>query len=125
MYELNNQKKLKKYRSDLRKDQTKAEGVLWSKIRRKTLGYKFRRQHSFGNFILDFYCSQLRLAIEIDGWIHGEDFKIVADKEKDIFLRRHGVKVLRIYNEQVLNNLEGCWYFLFDQCKKRAKSICE
>jgi very-short-patch-repair endonuclease len=68
MYKINNKAELKNYRKSLRQKMTKAEIALWSKIKNSQLaGHKFRRQHSIGFYILDFYCTDLKLAIELDG----------------------------------------------------------
>jgi very-short-patch-repair endonuclease len=64
--------KLKDRRSDLRTNQTPQEVLLWSRIRREQLNFKFRRQHSIGGYIVDFYCPMKRLVIEIDGSHHFE-----------------------------------------------------
>ena len=89
----------------LRKKMTKAEEVLWTKLRRKQIkGLHFRRQHPYGMYILDFYCDEAKLAIEVDGKIH--DYRIEYDRKKDEYLKRTGITVLRFKNEQVLNNID-------------------
>jgi very-short-patch-repair endonuclease len=68
MYKINNKAELKNYRKSLRQKMTKAEIALWSKIKNSQIaGHKFRRQYSIGFYILDFYCTDLKLAIELDG----------------------------------------------------------
>ena len=81
---LYNDPKLKPRRKDLRKAETVDEELLWVKLRRKSLGYKFTRQYSVGPYILDFYCSERRLGIELDGSHHllNKDY----DKERDNYL---------------------------------------
>ncbi|MDP2693174.1 MAG: endonuclease domain-containing protein [bacterium] len=104
---IHNIKNLKKIRRKLRKDSTKSEIILWNKIRNKAFGYKFRRQHSIGNFVVDFYCAELRLVVEIDGYIHGEEFKKQLDEKKENFLLNNDFKILRYMNEQVLFELDS------------------
>lgn len=85
----------------LRKDQTDAESVLWKLLRnRQLLGYKFRRQHTFPPYILDFYCVDKKLVIELDGGQHLE--REVYDKQRTEFLEAHGIKVLRFWNDEIL-----------------------
>lgn len=89
---------------DLRRSMTNAEKMLWQKLKNRQLdGYKFRRQHPIHIFIVDFYCHQLRLAIEIDGKIHEE--KKEYDEGRTAELERYGITVIRFTNEQVENNI--------------------
>lgn len=67
MPEIHNRKHLEQFRKDLRNNSTSAEATLWKYLKGKQLGKKFRRQHSVGNYILDFYCASDRIAIELDG----------------------------------------------------------
>ncbi len=86
---------------------TKAEIVLWSKLKGKQLnGLKFRRQHGINNYVVDFYCPELKLAIEIDGDVHAYDSRIVYDKQRQKEIEALGIKVLRHTNTDVLNNIE-------------------
>ncbi|PIT93638.1 hypothetical protein COU00_03365 [Candidatus Falkowbacteria bacterium CG10_big_fil_rev_8_21_14_0_10_43_11] len=70
MLPVHNQRKIKRQRQYLRNHLTKAETTLWFFIKDAKLGYKFRRQHGIGNYIIDFYCFYLKLAVEIDGGVH-------------------------------------------------------
>lgn len=86
-----------------RKCQTPAEYKIWNKLlRRKHLGYTFLRQKPINRFILDFYCSKLNLAIEIDGGVHKR--KKEYDRERDEFLKQIGISTIRFSNETVLNS---------------------
>ena len=78
---------------------TVAEGLLWEQLRASKLGYKFRRQHPFDLFVLDFYCDVARLVVEVDGPLHEgrEDYDCWRDQE----LQRRGLWVLRFRSEQV------------------------
>lgn len=103
-----NNPKLKTQRSILRKGQTDAERLLWSKLRNKQLcNTKFFRQYSIGNYIVDFYSPKNRLAIEIDGGQHNEDGVKAYDAQRTEYLKQQGVKVIRFWNNEVLSNLEG------------------
>jgi len=91
----------------LRKNQTDAETLLWSKLRSHQLdGYKFKRQVPFGGYILDFYCRKAQLAIEIDGGQHTEQEISSSDEIRTNFLNNKGIRVLRFWNHQVLQSID-------------------
>ncbi len=102
---LYNDPKFKSRRQELRKNQTDAEKFLWKNLRNKNLGYKFTRQFSFGPYILDFYCAEKRLAVELDGLQHLEDKEY--DKQRDEYLLLNDIKVLRFWNSEVNANIES------------------
>jgi len=90
-----------------RKQQTGAEGLLWQLLRnRQLLGFKFRRQHQFGDYVADFYCHEGRLLIECDGSVHHSNEQCQHDQARDAYLTGHGLRILRFTNEQVLENTE-------------------
>ena len=92
---------------NLRKNQTLAEQILWSKLRSRGLsGFKFRRQHPIGNYILDFYCSEANLAIGIDGGQHTERENIERDNKRTAYLNQKGIRVTRFWNNDVLEHLD-------------------
>ena len=85
---------------------TDAECVLWRQLRkRQILGFKFRRQHPLGRYIVDFACPDARLVIEIDGGQHIEQHKY--DKARTDWLSTQGYKVLRFWNNEIQENLDG------------------
>ncbi|HWS70802.1 MAG TPA: endonuclease domain-containing protein, partial [Thermoanaerobaculia bacterium] len=86
----------------LRQNATLAEQRLWSALRRSR-GFKFRRQHRIGKCVVDFYCAEVRLAIEVDGSFH--ERRREEDSARDRSLRRLGVHVIRFRNEAVLEGL--------------------
>jgi imidazole glycerol-phosphate synthase subunit HisF len=90
----------------LRENMTGAEVVLWEYLRQHPLGYKFRRQHPVGIYIVDFYCHKLKLVKEVDGSIHGEPEVRDADIERQRQLELDGLKVMRFTNEEVLKKKE-------------------
>ncbi len=111
MTEIFNKKELIKKRQFLRNNMTKAEIVLWSKLKGKQLNdLKFRRQYSINNYVVDFYCPELKLAIEIDGDVHVFSSRIVYDKQRQKEIEALGIKVLRYTNTDILNNIEGVLY---------------
>jgi len=89
----------------LRKQQTEAEELLWQLLRnRKVAGIKFRRQHPFENYVLDFYCHEVKLAIEADGGIHNEPDVVQYDNARTARLQESGIAVFRFTNEQIKAN---------------------
>ena len=105
--------KLKLRARDLRKNCPPAERRLWQKLRGgQLLGYKFQRQKPVGNYIVDFYCYQLKLVIEIDGFSH--DFKMDYDQKRQEFLEKLGLKVLKFSDKQVLKEVDGVIQIIVD-----------
>lgn len=102
---LNNLSKFKVRRISLRKNQTPQESLLWTHLRRSQLDYKFKRQHSVGPYILDFYCPDKKLAIELDGSQHIENKEY--DKERTEYLLVLDIKVMRFWNNEVNVNING------------------
>jgi very-short-patch-repair endonuclease len=91
----------------LRRDATKAEKKLWYLLQRGQMaGLSFRRQHPLGKYIIDFYCSPLKFAIEVDGGQHNELAHQAHDERRSQWLRGKGVTVLRFWNNDVLQNIE-------------------
>ncbi len=90
---------------DLRKNPTEAERLLWQHLRRRQLGgFRFRRQYAIGHYIVDFYCFEERVAIEVDGGQHSRQG--AYDAKRTSFLESQGVRVLRFWNNQVLGEVE-------------------
>lgn len=95
---------LKEIRRQLRQEMTPAEVVLWKRLRNsRFLSLKFKRQHSIGNYIVDFYCANPRVIIEIDGEVHFEKEQKEKDNHRDENLRDMDYIVLRFYNDEVIN----------------------
>ena len=92
----------------LRKQPTPAEAALWQALRgRRCAGMKFRRQHAVGPFILDFYCAEAHLVVEVDGTIHDSPDVKEHDALRSEHLERYGYRVLRVRNEDVIADLPG------------------
>ena len=93
----------KRFARILRKEQTKAERLIWELIRgRKFMGLKFRRQHVIEGFVLDFYCRELKLGIEIDGGIHLK--RKEYDRLRQEIVESEGINIIRIKNQEIANN---------------------
>ena len=93
---------------ELRQNQTPAEELLWKLLRnRRLLGFKFRRQHQYGDYIADFYCHEAQLVIECDGAVHDQREVWFHDRRRDEYMMSMGLKVLRFRNERVLNHTDN------------------
>ena len=92
---------------ELRNNATHAEEVLWGYLRMKPLGYKFRRQHPYSNYILDFYCHQKKLVVEVDGTIHDQEEVRVLDALRQSQLEACGLKVIQFTNEAIKLGMES------------------
>lgn len=97
-------KKMTKIAKRLRKNMTDAEKLLWSKIRNRQLGVKFRRQQPVGRYIVDFICFEEQIIIEVDGGQHSQNKE---DEIRDKWFMAKGFKVLRFWNNDVLRNVRG------------------
>ena len=86
----------------LRRNETKAEKLLWEKLRNNQLeGLKFRRQHPVNIYIADFYCHKFKLIIELDGDYHNQEEQKQKDEVRTEVLRLNGLKIIRFKNEEV------------------------
>ena len=111
-----NKRIFRERRRDLRRNQTEAEKILWSRLRNKRcLGLKFFRQYSVGAYIMDFYCPEYKLAIELDGGQHAEDESKEYDRIRTDYLKSKGIEVVRFWNNEVLNNTDG----VFEEITKK------
>lgn len=100
--------KLKELARRLRKNSTKAEIKLWNYLKRKQLmGYDFHRQKPIDNYIVDFFCSKLKIAIELDGYTHSFEEVFEKDDLKEQMLRELGITGLRFADEDVMNNIDA------------------
>ena len=102
----------------MRENPTVAEDILWQRLRRKQVGgFHFRRQHPIGRFIVDFYCADAKLVIEVDGSVHNEPGHDEYDAERQAFLEELGLKVLRFENTQVLRETDAVVEVIAEQAK--------
>ena len=105
---LSNLPDLKPLRRMLRASLTPAEARLWLALQRRQLASrKFRRQHSYGPYVLDFFCPEEMLAIELDGAAHDSAMANEHDQQRDAYLAARGIRVARYENQDVMENLEG------------------
>lgn len=99
---------VKKLAKELRKSMTPAEVILWKRLRNRNLkGYKFHRQYPIGRYIADFYCDEIKLAIEVDGEIHIESERKEYDLIRQSEIESRRIRVIRFNNDEVLNNTEN------------------
>ena len=103
-----NSRNLKDKRKHLRNNPTQAEAFLWGYLKNSQFeGRKFRRQSSINNFIVDFYCPEEKLVIELDGDFHFDEKAIKDDQRRTMKLEEEGLRVIRFENQEVLLNLDG------------------
>ena len=102
----------------LRKDQTPTEGLLWQHLRANRLGYKFYRQHPIYRYVADFCCPALKLVVEVDGGHHDELEQKAQDHERDAFLVDQGFTILRVWANEVQNNINGVVETILETLKK-------
>jgi len=97
---------IRTYAREMRNKMTDAEALLWILLRnRRIAGAKFRRQHPVGRYILDFYCVEKRIGVELDGGQHSE--AVVYDQQRDSWLQAQGIQVLRFWNNQMFMETEA------------------
>ena len=110
-----------KLAGELRNTMTRSENYLWSELRnKKVLGYKFRRQHPVGAYVLDFFCNEANLNIELDGSQHGQPSPQAVDIERDKFLASHEIKVLRYWNAELRRNKQMIRDVIWRELQQRA-----
>jgi very-short-patch-repair endonuclease len=106
---------------ELRWNQTDEEKQLWRALRgRRFAGFKFRRQHAVGGYVLDFYCADAQLAVELDGFQHGLPEGIQRDASRERFLAEQGIETLRFWNHQWRKNREGCLLDIWNKVQERS-----
>ena len=97
----------KQRRQSLRRQMPEPEKCLWQILRNQQMGVKFRRQHGIGHYIVDFYCTELKLAIEVDGDSHYSENGQNYDDVRDSYLQSLGITTLRLKSDDVMKNIEG------------------
>lgn len=103
---------IRSYAREMRHGMTDMEALLWKLLRnRRVAGAKFRRQHPVGRYILDFYCDEKKLGIELDGGQHGD--AIAYDEKRDEWLRMQGIRILRFWNNQMLAETEAVMEMIY------------
>ena len=107
---------------ELRQPQTPAETTLWGHLRNRNLGYKFRRQHPIAQFIIDFYCAEAKLCIEIDGSQHFEPEQAAYDQARTEYLLELGYTVIRFTNDDVRYNIQAVAEEISKTCERLVES---
>ncbi len=103
---------------ELRQNMTTAEKLLWDELRnRRVFKVKFRRQHPIDIFIVDFYCHEIKLAIEVDGEIHSETEIRKYDDGRTHDIEKYGITILRFSNNQVINDLGSVKQMILEKIK--------
>ena len=103
----------------LRKEQSDAEQLLWRILRNRNFcGLKFRRQYPIGGYILDFFCDELNLVIELDGGGHAASEQVAYDEERTKILNGAGIRVIRFWNHDLLNETEAVLEEIYRQTMK-------
>jgi very-short-patch-repair endonuclease len=103
---------IRTYAREMRGRMTDAEALLWMLLRnRRVAGAKFRRQHPVGRYILDFYCDEQKLGVELDGGQHGDAAEY--DQQRDGWLRGQGIRMLRFWNNQMLAETEAVMEMIY------------
>jgi len=119
MTKIYNRTSEKEKRRLLRNNLPKAEVILWSRLQRKQLwGYKFRRQFSVGSYVIDFYCPELKVAIEIDGASHFKEGVEEYDHNRQESIEKLGISFLRFTNNDIYKNLIGVLQAIGDKIQK-------
>ena len=98
---------LRKLSQKLRNNSTKSEILLWERIKNKALGVAFNRQFPYDSYIIDFYCKELKLAIEIDGFTHDNQESQKRDEERQLKLESYGIKFIRLDDRDIFHNIEN------------------
>jgi very-short-patch-repair endonuclease len=106
---------------EMRQPQTPAEATLWQHLRNRNLRYKFRRQHPIDRFIIDFYCAEAKLLIEIDGASHLDKEQVEYDKARTEYLEELGYKVIRFTNNDVRYNINAVVDEIIKVAEKRIE----
>ena len=101
----------------LRKNMTPQEHILWQMLRNhKFYGLEFRRQYPISDYIVDFICREKKIIIELDGGQHNEPNEIISDTKRTDILNSLGYKVIRFWNNEVDNNIEGVMAKIMKEC---------
>jgi len=117
---IRNRKSLKELRSHLRGSLTPAEAVLWKNLQgAKLAGKKFRRQYSIGDYIVDFYCPECKLAVELDGEKHFNSMASEYDLRRTEFLNCLNIRIVRFENRAVFENLEAVLHAIRSHCSSQ------
>jgi len=119
MTKIYNKRAFTPLRRALRRSMSKAEVVLWKKLSRKQLlGFKFRRQYGVDQYVIDFYCPKLKLAIEVDGETHFLPGAEIYDRQRQQHIESLGITFLRFTNTDIYKNLDGVLQSIADKTEE-------
>lgn len=119
---LYNNRVFKDRRKELRNNSTEAEKILWNYLKHSKLGgFKFIRQYSVGPYILDFFCPEVRLAIELDGAHHGQEENVLYDKDRSKYLKSVNIFIIRFWNNDIVKDVEGSLRQILRQINRLAE----
>jgi very-short-patch-repair endonuclease len=111
--------KLLAFAREMRHQSAPAENILWQCLRGRQLnGFKFRRQHAIGGYILDFFCAECGLVIELDGDSHSD--RVTHDEVRTQILEGRGLKVIRFENPEVFDHLDGVLERILEECERAS-----
>lgn len=113
-----NKKEMKKRRRQLRVSMTYCEKLIWMYLRKRQMKERFLRQYSVDNYVIDFYCPKLKLAVEIDGDVHKLEDQKIYDKERQKYLEDFGLGFIRITNEELLANANKAFEKIENEIKR-------
>ena len=114
---------IRQFARELRQPQTPAEATLWRHLRNRNLKFKFRRQHPIDFFIIDFYCAEAKLLIEIDGESHFATEQMEYDQARTEYLEELGYKVIRFTNNDVRYNINEVVSEIIRVVEKKLETI--
>jgi very-short-patch-repair endonuclease len=114
---------IRQFARELRQPQTPAETALWQHLRNRNLGYKFRRQHPIGFFIIDFYCAEAKLLIEIDGDSHFQKTQMDYDQKRTEHLESLGYTVIRFTNDDVRYSVHAVIAIIVEEVKTKIEEL--
>jgi len=105
---------------EFRKAMTPPERRLWSVLKTRPDGFKFRKQHEHGPYYLDFFCFEAAVAVEVDGLAHDLGTNPQRDERRDAWLASRGIRTARVKATDVRDNLEGVVTFIVEECRQRS-----
>jgi very-short-patch-repair endonuclease len=117
-----NKKSEQEKRRSLRKNMTYCEKIVWSNLRKRQLGYRFLRQYSVDHFVIDFYCPELKIAVEVDGASHNNPEQIDYDTKRQKYLEEFHIKFVRIKDEDLFGNPNQSFMKIEDSIKLLEKN---
>jgi very-short-patch-repair endonuclease len=102
---------------------TPPERRLWNALKRRPDGFKFRKQHEYGPYYLDFFCYEAALAIEVDGLAHDLGTNPRRDERRDAWLAGRGIRTVRVRATDVRDNLDGVVAYIIEECRSRSSAF--